>query len=67
VARTAGPGRVQEQWRRIWQGYASFAYFIEAPLVKSLIQRGLDRPAPPPAAVPVTLEVAEAAETALVI
>ena len=40
VRRASGEGRVQESWRRIWRGYASFAYFIETPLIKDLDQRG---------------------------
>lgn len=36
VARLSGPESVQRQWRRIWNGYASFAYFIEHPLVRSV-------------------------------
>lgn len=78
VARTAGPEAVRRQWRRIWSGYASFAYFIEAPLVKSLIQQGLGRPAAPPAprtapdhssaqAAQAAESAESAAETALVI
>jgi hypothetical protein len=33
VARTVGPEAVQREWRRVWRGYASFAYFIEHHLV----------------------------------
>ncbi|OLE26734.1 MAG: hypothetical protein AUG44_12140 [Actinobacteria bacterium 13_1_20CM_3_71_11] len=34
VARTVGEPVVQAQWRRIWRGYASFAYFVEHTLVR---------------------------------
>ena len=36
VRRTAGAAAVDRQWRRIWRGYASFAYFVEHELVASL-------------------------------
>jgi hypothetical protein len=36
VARTVGPSVVPGEWRRIWRGYASFAYFIEHALVRGL-------------------------------
>jgi len=29
VARTCGANAVREHWRRIWRGYASFAYLVE--------------------------------------
>ncbi|HEX6870663.1 MAG TPA: iron-containing redox enzyme family protein [Micromonosporaceae bacterium] len=35
VARTFSDRVVQAEWRRIWRGYASFAYFIEHALVRS--------------------------------
>ena len=31
-----GDAAVQPQWRRIWRGYASLAYFVEHTLVKQL-------------------------------
>jgi hypothetical protein len=31
---------VQEEWRRIWRGYASFAYFLEQPLLQKLAAEG---------------------------
>ncbi len=34
VARTVGEEAVQREWRRVWRGYASFAYFIEHHLIK---------------------------------
>jgi hypothetical protein len=34
VGRTVGPHIVPDQWRRIWRGYASFAYFVEHALVR---------------------------------
>lgn len=36
VAAYAGPNAVAEHWRRVWRGYASFAYFVEHQLVASL-------------------------------
>ncbi|MEU8588237.1 iron-containing redox enzyme family protein [Streptomyces sp. NPDC048664] len=36
VRRAAGQEAVQREWRRIWRGYASFAYFVEHTLVKRL-------------------------------
>jgi hypothetical protein len=36
VQRHFGETAVQAEWRRIWRGYAYFAYFIEAKLVRSL-------------------------------
>jgi len=36
VARGVGDAVVQDEWRRIWRGYASFAYFVEHPLLKAL-------------------------------
>lgn len=34
VKRTVGIDAVTSEWRRIWRGYASFAYFVEVPLVQ---------------------------------
>ena len=34
VWRNSGDDAVQHAWRRIWRGYASFAYFVEHALVK---------------------------------
>jgi hypothetical protein len=36
VRRTAGDDVVQQEWRRIWRGYASFGLFVEHALVKQL-------------------------------
>jgi hypothetical protein len=36
VRRTVGPEGVQREWRRVWRGYASFAWFVERPLVQAL-------------------------------
>lgn len=36
VARTVGADAVPAEWRRIWRGYASFAYFVEHTLIRSL-------------------------------
>jgi hypothetical protein len=34
VRRTLGDAAVQREWRRIWRGYASFAYFVEHALIR---------------------------------
>ncbi|MDH6110342.1 hypothetical protein P3T36_004726 [Kitasatospora sp. MAP12-15] len=39
VRRSSGEAAVQQEWRRIWRGYASFAWFVEHPLVRSLTAR----------------------------
>ncbi|MFF9641767.1 iron-containing redox enzyme family protein [Kitasatospora aureofaciens] len=36
VRREAGEAAVRREWRRIWRGYASFAWFVEHQLVNSL-------------------------------
>ncbi|SDM31398.1 Iron-containing redox enzyme [Streptomyces sp. cf386] len=36
VRRTLGDAAVAEQWRRVWRGYASFAYFLEQPLLNQV-------------------------------
>lgn len=36
IRRTAGEAATAQEWRRIWRGYASFAYFVEQPLVKQV-------------------------------
>jgi hypothetical protein len=38
VARNLGDAAVDGEWRRIWRGYASFAYFAEHQLVRSLAE-----------------------------
>jgi hypothetical protein len=40
VARTCGSEAVQTEWRRIWRGYAAFAYFAEYDLVRKLSDSG---------------------------
>ncbi|MGP8303451.1 iron-containing redox enzyme family protein [Streptomyces inhibens] len=39
VAKLSGADAVASHWRRIWRGYASFAYFIEHELVAGLARR----------------------------
>ncbi|WSQ10880.1 iron-containing redox enzyme family protein [Streptomyces sp. NBC_01231] len=39
VRRASGDAAVQQEWRRIWRGYASFAYFVEHQLVKQIRAR----------------------------
>lgn len=39
VAKLSGADAVPSHWRRIWRGYASFAYFIEHDLVAGLARR----------------------------
>lgn len=48
VRRTVGEAAVAGEWRRIWRGYASHAWYLEAPLVKRLLAEGAQ---PAPAAV----------------
>ncbi|MET7301479.1 iron-containing redox enzyme family protein [Embleya sp. NPDC005575] len=36
VRRTVGEAAVAAQWHRIWRGYASFAYFLEQPMLKRI-------------------------------
>ena len=36
VQRTVGDAVVQQEWRRIWRGYASYAYFVEHALLKRI-------------------------------
>ena len=36
VRRGQGEAAVQREWRRVWRGYASLAYFVEHSLVKGL-------------------------------
>jgi hypothetical protein len=49
VQRTIGDAAVQHEWRRIWRGYASLAYFVEHTLLKQL--------AAAPAAAPETVDL----------
>jgi hypothetical protein len=41
VARAHGDAVVQDEWRRMWRGYAAFAQFIEHELVKTLPPAGV--------------------------
>ncbi|MCY7364784.1 MAG: iron-containing redox enzyme family protein [Frankiaceae bacterium] len=41
--RLAGPDAVDSAWRRVWRGYASFAYFVEHQLVRSVTAAQADR------------------------
>jgi hypothetical protein len=36
VRRTVGDAAVAHEWRRIWRGYAAYAYFVEHALLKTL-------------------------------
>jgi hypothetical protein len=36
VRRTLGDAAVQREWRRVWRGYASLAYFVEFALLKQV-------------------------------
>ncbi len=40
VRRTLGEAAVQQQWRRVWRGYASLAYFVEHALLSRLASGG---------------------------
>jgi hypothetical protein len=35
---TAGDAAVQPEWRRVWRGYASLAYFVEHALLRQMRQ-----------------------------
>ncbi|ONH37048.1 iron-containing redox enzyme family protein [Protofrankia sp. BMG5.30] len=39
VGRTGGPVAVERAWRRVWRGYASFAFFVEPHLARRLLAR----------------------------
>ncbi|MFG3510583.1 iron-containing redox enzyme family protein [Streptomyces sp. NPDC047821] len=47
VRRDGGEDAVQRAWRRVWRGYASFAYFVEHALVKQALKDEAARPAAP--------------------
>jgi len=36
VRRTLGDAAVPREWRRVWRGYASLAYFVEHALVRQV-------------------------------
>jgi hypothetical protein len=38
VRRILGEEAVAGEWRRVWRGYASFAYFLEQPLLKKVTE-----------------------------
>ncbi len=38
VRRVLGDAAVEREWRRVWRGYASLAYFVEHALLKQLAQ-----------------------------
>ncbi|MFD5090286.1 iron-containing redox enzyme family protein [Amycolatopsis thailandensis] len=40
VRRTSGEAVVAGEWHRIWRGYASFAYFLEQPLLRDVAVAG---------------------------
>jgi hypothetical protein len=47
IGRTAGEAAVAAEWRRIWRGYASFAWLVEKPLLNRISQEAAPgRPAP---------------------
>ncbi|MFC5954533.1 iron-containing redox enzyme family protein [Streptomyces pratens] len=46
VRRNSGEDAVQREWRRVWRGYASFAYFVEHQLVKRVREQGAPPAAP---------------------
>ncbi|HEY3732895.1 MAG TPA: iron-containing redox enzyme family protein [Streptosporangiaceae bacterium] len=39
VRRTFGDAAVQREWRRVWRGYASLAYFVEHALLRKIAER----------------------------
>jgi Iron-containing redox enzyme len=40
--RAGGDAAVQREWRRVWRGYASLAYFVEHALVKQVTSEPVD-------------------------
>jgi len=40
IGRALGDAVVQDEWRRIWRGYASFAWFLEQPMLKQIAAEG---------------------------
>jgi Iron-containing redox enzyme len=40
IGHALGDAAVQQEWRRIWRGYASFAYFLEQPLLQRIASEG---------------------------
>jgi hypothetical protein len=42
VRRAAGDAAVQREWRRVWLGYASLAYFVEHALLKQVTAEPVD-------------------------
>src|SRR5260370_24032243 len=54
VRRARGGAAGQQEWRRVWRGYASLAYFVEHALLRTL--RGDDPPKPPRKQVMTTAE-----------
>jgi Iron-containing redox enzyme len=40
VRRTMGDAAVQREWRRVWRGYASLAYFVEYALIRQVAAEG---------------------------
>jgi hypothetical protein len=48
VRRTAGEDVVQQEWRRIWRGYAAFGFFVEHALLKQIAISPTDPGEPEP-------------------
>jgi hypothetical protein len=42
VGRTLGQAAVQREWRRVWRGYASLAWFVEHALLKKLATKTVE-------------------------
>lgn len=42
VENTIGAAAVQAEWRRIWRGYAAYAYIVEPALLKAIAAAGAD-------------------------
>ncbi|MFE4054832.1 iron-containing redox enzyme family protein [Streptomyces sp. NPDC059096] len=50
VRRTLGDAAVAAEWHRVWRGYASFAYFLEQPMLEKIAagaEPGATSPSPP--------------------
>jgi Iron-containing redox enzyme len=57
VRRTLGGAAVQREWRRVWRGYASLAYFVEHALLRRLATEPEPEPEREPEPEPETVDL----------